>query len=110
MGLGVEFARKQTSFNSYYTNLVSLQFEIDGELQDKRIPILTYTKTPKSSEAFTTMCVGNQKMEDGRPLSYDGTKIYYNKKEKRLIGGDILKNDGTGSVTVGGKYMDDEGL
>ena len=68
-----------------------------------------YDAAPINSRNFARICSGVDKDKDGKPLTYDGSRIYINQKGKRFMAGDITKNDGTGGATVTGeRYIPDE--
>lgn len=44
---------------------------------------------------------------NGKPTGYKGNTFHKITKDVRLEGGDIVNQDGTGSVSIYGEYFDD---
>lgn len=60
---------------------------------------------PKTIENFRQICLGGI---DG--LSYNGTRFHRVIFKFMIQGGDILKGDGAGSLSIYGKHFEDENL
>jgi len=62
---------------------------------------------PRTAENFRQFCTGEQ-MKSGNPLGYKGTPFHRVIKEFCVQGGDFLKGDGTGCVSIYGSRFADE--
>ncbi len=81
-------------------------FDISIEGDDRgRIEIILFAGIVKKTVAnFTAFCTGKNK----KKLKYKGTCFHRMQIGFCLQGGDILKGDGSGSVSIYGKEFDDE--
>ncbi|KAI8459927.1 cyclophilin-like domain-containing protein [Phakopsora pachyrhizi] len=68
-----------------------------------RIEIGLFKNTPKTSENFRALAVGDKKSKDGIPLAYKGSKFH-----RMIQGGDFTKGDGTGGLSIYGPKFQDE--
>jgi cyclophilin family peptidyl-prolyl cis-trans isomerase len=84
------------------------EFEIDGVPLKKPIIWSVSKDFPLASDNFARICVGDKIGLNGKPLKYDGTKAYKNYTGKRVMMGDVTKNDGTGGESIYGRWMNDE--
>ena len=64
-------------------------------------------ETPKTAENFRQMCTG-EFMRGSRPAGYLKTPVHRVIKEFMIQGGDILKGDGTGCISIYGESFPDE--
>jgi peptidyl-prolyl cis-trans isomerase B (cyclophilin B) len=75
-----------------------------GEVEAGRLIIGLFGETaPKTVENFFTLAT---KGIDGK--TYKGTRFHRVIKKFMLQGGDLDKGDGSGSISIYGKYFDDE--
>jgi cyclophilin family peptidyl-prolyl cis-trans isomerase len=85
-------------------SLVYLEFNVEEknigriiiELYDSIVPKTTKVKLYNSKKNFKSFCNGN----NSNGYSYKGCKIHRIIPGYILQGGDILKGDGTGSVSI----------
>ncbi|KAK8812358.1 hypothetical protein WA158_007592 [Blastocystis sp. Blastoise] len=62
---------------------------------------------PKTVENFRQFCVGEHK-RSGMPVGYKGSRIHRILKEYIIQGGDFVRNDGTGKMSIYGETFADE--
>ncbi|KAG0151734.1 hypothetical protein CROQUDRAFT_650767 [Cronartium quercuum f. sp. fusiforme G11] len=73
-----------------------------------RIVIALFKGTPKTSENFRVLAVGDQVSDSGVPLRYKGSKFHRVIKGFMAQGGDFTKGDGTGGLSIYGAKFNDE--
>lgn len=89
------------------THKVFLQVEIDGKDAGKIVLGLFGTVAPKAVENFRALCACDQ--EDKR-LCYKGSTFHRVIPDFMIQGGDIIRGDGTGGISIynnGGTFEDD---
>mmetsp|Transcript_19606 Transcript_19606/g.33696 ORF Transcript_19606/g.33696 Transcript_19606/m.33696 type:complete len:175 (+) Transcript_19606:24-548(+) len=64
-------------------------------------------KTPKTAENFRQFCTGEFK-KNNQPIGYKDCTFHRVIKDFMLQGGDFLKGDGTGCMSIYGEKFDDE--
>lgn len=62
---------------------------------------------PKTAENFRQFCVGEKKM-NGLPMGYKNCEFHRVIRNFMVQGGDFIKNDGTGCVSIYGEKFNDE--
>ncbi|KAF7721135.1 cytochrome P450 monooxygenase 7 [Apophysomyces ossiformis] len=62
---------------------------------------------PKTAENFRQMCTGEFK-RNGQPQGYKNCLFHRVIKDFMVQGGDFLKGDGTGSISIYGERFEDE--
>ena len=65
------------------------------------------TNVPKTAENFRQLCTGEH-LHRGLPLGYKDVPFHRIVKNFAVIGGDVLKKDGSGSTSIYGTFFDDE--
>lgn len=79
-----------------------------GTAEPRRVVIELFSKVvPKTAENFRCLCTGERSTPDRR-LHYKGTKFHRIVKGFMMQGGDIVKGDGTGAISIYGEHFEDE--
>ncbi|KAI9627215.1 hypothetical protein KEM48_009959 [Puccinia striiformis f. sp. tritici PST-130] len=73
-----------------------------------RIVIGLFKGTPKTSENFRILAIGNTTSANGTPLKYQGSGFHRIIKNFMIQGGDFTKGDGTGGESIYGSKFKDE--
>jgi peptidyl-prolyl isomerase H (cyclophilin H) len=63
---------------------------------------------PRAAENFRQMCTGEFRSREGEPRGYKGATFHRVIPDFMIQGGDIVKGDGTGSVSIYGTTFADE--
>lgn len=87
------------------TSEIYLDIDRGNEFLGRIIIGLFGDYAPKTVENFRHIC-----LEGIDGLSYNGTRIHRIIYKFLLQGGDILKGDGAGSLSIYGKHFEDENL
>lgn len=92
------------------TDYVSLEVEINGEVQENRIEIgLFGDDRPQSVENFKQICLGTAKDEYGDQLSYSGSLFHRIIPGFIVQGGDALTKNGKNNAHIYSSPWKDEG-
>lgn len=87
--------------------IVFLEVSVNG-YNIGRIYIELFADTaPKTSENFRQFCTG-EKLSSNKPVGYKNCSFHRVIKDFMLQGGDILNNNGTGSISIYGQNFSDE--
>lgn len=73
-----------------------------------RITIGLFKGTPKTSENFRVLAVGNTTSANGTPLKYKGSSFHRVIRSFMIQGGDFTRGDGTGGESIYGEKFKDE--
>jgi len=65
-------------------------------------------KCPKTAENFRALCTGENRNEIGKRLWYKGCNFHSIIPDWVCVGGDIENNNGTGGLSIYGKFFEDE--
>ena len=86
-------------------------FDIDiGGQGAGRVKIELFANAlPKTCENFRQLCTGEYK-RNGFPVGYKGASFHRIIKDFMVQGGDFLKGDGTGTISIYGDTFADEGF
>ncbi|XP_055642631.1 peptidyl-prolyl cis-trans isomerase, rhodopsin-specific isozyme [Toxorhynchites rutilus septentrionalis] len=87
------------------TSQVYMDISIDGRPEGRVIIGLFGEDAPKTVENFRQICINGI---DG--ISYKGSRFHRVIRKFMIQGGDIVSGDGTGSISIYGKYFEDENL
>lgn len=87
------------------TSQVYMDISIDGKPTERLIIGLFGEEAPKTVENFRHICINGI---DG--ISYKGSRFHRVISRFMVQGGDIVSGDGHGSVSIYGKYFEDENL
>ncbi|CBY38194.1 unnamed protein product [Oikopleura dioica] len=91
------------------TKIAHLDITVNGEPQGTVDIGLFGDQVPKTVKNFETLCGDGFKREgDEQVYSYNGTRIHRINKSFMLQAGDIINQDGTGSISIYGDTFDDE--
>jgi peptidyl-prolyl isomerase H (cyclophilin H) len=80
---------------------------IGGHNAGRIVMELFADKCPKTAENFRQFCTGEFKKADA-PLGYKGAPFHRIIKDFMIQGGDFVKGDGLGSISIYGTHFSDE--
>ncbi|PVU91047.1 hypothetical protein BB559_004334 [Furculomyces boomerangus] len=87
--------------------IVFLDITIGGQPVGRIKMELFADTVPKTAENFRQLCTGEYRI-DGKPQGYKGCSFHRIIKGFMVQGGDFIKGDGTGSLSIYGKSFLDE--
>ncbi|XP_055595298.1 peptidyl-prolyl cis-trans isomerase, rhodopsin-specific isozyme [Uranotaenia lowii] len=87
------------------TSQVYMDISIDGQEAERVIIGLFGEEAPKTVDNFRHICINGI---DG--ISYKGSRFHRVINKFMIQGGDIVSGDGHGSISIYGKYFEDENL
>jgi cyclophilin family peptidyl-prolyl cis-trans isomerase len=73
-----------------------------------RIEFKLYKDCPKTGENFRCLCTGEKSDKNDKKLTYLGNSFHRIVPNELICGGDITNEDGTGGMSIYGKYFPDE--
>lgn len=85
---------------------VSLSVVINSESVGELTIELFTDIVPQTCKNFVKICESSEKMEDGKPLTYDGTLFHRVVPSGWIQGGDVEMKHGAGGVSAYGKTFD----
>jgi peptidylprolyl isomerase len=90
--------------------MATVYFDIEIDNQPiGRITFALYEETPKTSENFRALCTGEKGMgNQGKKLTYKGSKFHRVIPGFMAQGGDFTSGDGRGGESIYGKKFEDE--
>lgn len=88
-------------------SVVFLDVSIGGAEPSRMRIELFQTVTPRTAENFRQLCTG-QFRKGGLPIGYKDCHFHRVIKDFVAQGGDFVKHDGTGSLSIYGSKFDDE--
>ena len=90
------------------TDRVFFDVSVDGGAP-KRISLGLYGQdVPKTAANFRELCAGSSTTKKGRRLHYEGSLFHRIIPGFMIQGGDFIKGDGTGGVSIYGYKFEDE--
>ncbi|CAD6197079.1 unnamed protein product [Caenorhabditis auriculariae] len=92
------------------TKRVFLDVAIDGVMAGRIVIELFDKLLPITCENFRQLCTGEAGVRDGVRLHYKGSTFHRVVKGFMIQGGDVTVGNGTGGVSIYGKYFADEGF
>ncbi|GIX63452.1 peptidylprolyl isomerase [Babesia caballi] len=102
------FASAATISEPTFTHRVTLDIAKDGELLGQLILGLYANEAPKTVKNFMSLCEGHE--INGRTYSYKGSVFHRIIPNFMVQGGDIVRGNGTGSISIYGDKFEDEGF
>ncbi|KAJ1917628.1 Peptidyl-prolyl cis-trans isomerase-like 1 [Mycoemilia scoparia] len=98
---------KQSEAQSRPNPIVFFDISIAGQPTGRIKMELFADKVPKTAENFRQFCTGEYKI-NGVPQGYKNCSFHRVIKEFMVQGGDFVKSDGTGMMSIYGPKFDDE--
>lgn len=87
--------------------IVFMDISIGGEFAGRIVMELFKDRTPRTAENFRQFCTG-EFTRQGKPQGYKGCSFHRIIKGFMVQGGDFLRGDGTGSMSIYGEKFEDE--
>jgi len=102
-----EIPRAHANATNPNNPVVFFDIAIGGHAAGRIVMELYADKTPRTAENFRQFCTGEMK-KNGLPIGYKEAPFHRVIKDFMIQGGDFLKGDGTGVVSIyGGPFRDE---